>query len=439
VSLQQYLDRYAESEVQLLASLDKHWQQALVIPAYKETPEFLEQQHPDNCLLILVLNRPPDDGIWSWAKRIIDSLTPATWQNEHLSLHPRPDNCAVLLVDRCIAAEPIPAKQGVGLARKIGADIACQLLATNKLSSPWLGCSDADAWLPPDYWTALMSQPAAAACVFPFHHQREDSTASAIRLYELHMLYYVAGLRFAGSPYAWPTIGSCIGIEAHAYAQARGYPKKAGGEDFYLLNKLAKLGGVRHASSPQITLSTRLSDRVPFGTGPALRKIQMLDNARDFCSYHPDSFVYLKAAVTGLRQQPLSGETITAEQIADTHHLDSTRFSPLWQDFGCNEAIALARKNSRSTVQLQRQLMTWFDGFRSLKYIHACRNWLPDQALATCIEKAHWLTLPCLSNTTADIQLAAFQRQLADNRLRGPGTAHTNAATSPEITNIFGH
>lgn len=438
--MQQYLTRYAEPETALLESLAGHWQHALIIPAYKEDPGFLAQTLPADCLLILVLNRPPNDTDTAWAHSIMQSLPAPSWQAGHLSLHLRPENSALLVVDRCLQGQPIPAKQGVGLARKIGADIACQLLATDTLQSPWLACTDADALLPADYWTALQRQDdKAAACVFPFTHQRETDAADAIRCYELHMLYYVAGLRFAASPYAWPTIGSCIAVNAKAYTQARGYPKKAGGEDFYLLNKLAKLGGVRHLSGPTITLNARLSDRVPFGTGPALRKIQLLETTEDFCSYHPQSFAYLKAAIAGLVQSSQADAASSARQIADNHGLNGEWFNQLWQDFGCDNAIALARKNSRSAAQIQRHLMTWFDSFRSLKWMHACRRWLPDQALARCINEANWLTLVQSPATTADQRLSALQEYLADNRLRGSGLTQTNEATSTEFIDICGH
>ncbi|HCS26174.1 MAG TPA: hypothetical protein DIW43_01890 [Spongiibacteraceae bacterium] len=441
--MRQYLARYAEPEITMLGplagQLPGRWQQALVIPAYKESPAFLDQAMPANALLILVLNRPPDDTNNDWAQAIIQSLPAPNWQCVHLSLHQRADNADVLVADRCIKGAPIPAKQGVGLARKIGADIACQLLSTGHLRSPWLACTDADARLPDDYWHALHRQTdPASACVFPFSHRRRPPTADAIARYELHMLYYVAGLRFAGSPYAWPTIGSCIAFDADAYTQVRGYPKKAGGEDFYLLNKLAKLTGVRHLSGPQVSLSARVSDRVPFGTGPALSNIQKLEAPDKFCSYHPQSFAYLKAALEGLLLSAQDELAPSPRRIATRHNLNSEWFSRLWSDFACDDAITQARSNSRSEAQMQRRLMTWFDGFRTLKWIHACRTWLPDQALSNCIEKANWLTVSRHFSASLDQQVAMLHGQLADNALRGPAITRTNEATAPESVNISG-
>ncbi len=66
----------------------------------------------------------------------------------------------------------------------------------------------------------------------------------ATQLYELSLRYYVAGMKFARSPYAFHTIGSSMAVSPVHYARVRGFPKREAGEDFYLLNKLAKLGSV---------------------------------------------------------------------------------------------------------------------------------------------------------------------------------------------------
>ena len=64
------------------------------------------------------------------------------------------------------------------------------------------------------------------------------------RLYEYSLRYYVAGLTYAQSPYAFHTIGSTMAVNAEHYASVRGFPRREAGEDFYLLNKLAKVGSV---------------------------------------------------------------------------------------------------------------------------------------------------------------------------------------------------
>ena len=119
------------------------------------------------------------------------------------------------------------------------------------------------------------------------------------QLYEYSLRYYVAGLSYAGSPYAFHTIGSTLAVNAVHYARVRGFPRRQAGEDFYLLNKLAKVGSVRQLSAETdcepIDIAARRSDRVPFGTGAAVGKLMELENpATEFLLYHPAVFGLLR-------------------------------------------------------------------------------------------------------------------------------------------------
>ena len=107
---------------------------------------------------------------------------------------------------------------------------------------------DADARLPSDYFSRLPRQRVAAVS-WPYCHGPGDTPAEtdACERYELHLHHYVLGLAWAGSPYAFHTLGSCISVHVEHYAQVGGVPRRNGAEDFYLLNKLAKTGAVRQA------------------------------------------------------------------------------------------------------------------------------------------------------------------------------------------------
>lgn len=422
----QYLARYAEAETVALGTLPAslRWHHALVTPAYDETPEFFASHTAPDRLLILVINRPDRDTTvdTSWDTILREILGAARWQAHHLSLH-----CAaqsglagdVLLIDRCLFGPAIPPKYGVGLARKIGCDIACQLFHNNRLHSPWIGSSDADARLPDCYGDTLASLPeAAAAAVFPFSHRADALPHTVVAAYELHMLYYVAGLRYAGSPYAWPTIGSCMAINVNAYQQARGFPKRAGGEDFYLLDKLAKLTGVIHLAQPIINIAGRPSQRVPFGTGPALQKIAALASPDEFTSYHPCSFSALKALHDALRLAA-NGSEFSLETLSEGYAIDSSLFRELWREFDCDTAITKALRNHSRVLQRQRALFTWFDAFKCLKWIHACRWKYPDIPLPQALKYANWLTSYGY-HPLSETPVSDLQRSLADGVLRGP-------------------
>jgi hypothetical protein len=85
------------------------------------------------------------------------------WLRGLLQLPARPwalarwEGLQILLIDRASPGLRLPARQGVGLARKIASDIALMLHAAGKIRSPWMGCTDADVELPPDYLSSLPS------------------------------------------------------------------------------------------------------------------------------------------------------------------------------------------------------------------------------------------------------------------------------------------
>ena len=284
-----YLSRYAEHETRQINGLaGKSYAHSILIPAYLENTDFLvrlDKKQPQSSakfLLVLVSNHPDNLSIAAQQKAlschlgIEDYLGESIWQSGHLSLHERSDY-DVLLVSR-VAGMALPSQQAVGLARKMGADIQLRLIKDGIIESPWMMGSDADAHLPDDYFTASANQQ-AVALAYPFKHRCADSALGrATYLYEKSINHYSQQLRKAGSQYGFHTLGSCIAVHADAYVAARGYPKRAAAEDFYLLNKLAKLGCIKRLKSKPIIIEARNSKRVPFGTGPAVEKLLQSDN-----------------------------------------------------------------------------------------------------------------------------------------------------------------
>src|SRR5690606_8697368 len=203
----------------------------------------------------------------------------------------------------------IDPQHGVGLARKIGSDLAASLIQQKICADEWIYVTDADADLPDNYFSiqneAYLEN--TSAVVFPIRHIAGSETTEAVYtatcLYEQALDYYMRGLRWSGSPYAFPTVGSAMAIRAKSYCEARGFPKKAGGEDFYLLNKLAKLGRILFFENIEIKIESRLSTRVPFGTGPAVEKILSLENpAEEYSYYAPEVFQALKQWISHIPQ-----------------------------------------------------------------------------------------------------------------------------------------
>jgi hypothetical protein len=412
-ALARYLENYIEPDLPEPPASAPPWQHVVVIPAYAESPTFLDRLKsitggPKRTLVIVVLNRPALGHTAADKAPQDERSAPSEKDNQALrhaigtlrkpfadapELSDLDDSTQLYLLDMESTRGPTPAAQGVGMARKLGCDLALLWRSMGYITSEWICSSDADATLPPDYFQRLIqTTPDTAAAVFPFVHVVGQNTATdqATKLYELRLHHYVLGLEYAASPYAFHTLGSALAIKADQYAQVRGFPKRAGGEDFYLLNKAAKTGTVARLSGSAIELVSRISTRVPFGTGPAVQKILRCDeDSKPDIFYHPQCFEALRATlkvVQTLYHEPLDKLPELLQNAGLTPGASSATHSAL-NTMGLEAAIAHCRKQGTSQAQFTRQFHQWFDGFRTLKLIHALREsgW-PDQTLDALVE-----------------------------------------------------
>ncbi|MEW6991505.1 hypothetical protein AADZ91_12545 [Colwelliaceae bacterium 6441] len=379
-NLTKYLQKYAEPEVDSLLTFPRQlcYSHVLIIPAYKETSNFVDtflqsQLIFQNVLLIIVINQPDyDDNLEPQQHLYRDSLSKGqlAWQNNNLSLVSlKLGDSSLLIVDRF--STPIPEKLGVGLARKIGADLACYLHQQNIIKTAWLHSSDADAKLPDNYFTSLIERQtknSVAACYNFIHQSDNKSIALANLTYERSLRYYVAGLTYAGSPYNFFTIGSVLAFKIEAYASVRGFPKRSAGEDFYLLNKLAKLGKVLWLSTCVIQLAARMSNRVPFGTGPAVKQIiDLTEQGQVYCYYHPVVFEHLKVLL-----KSFSCLYERRRALNTWYELFSAEIKDALVSIGFEAFIEKQQKSNQQ--QFDKQLTVWFDAFKTLKFIHHLRD-----------------------------------------------------------------
>lgn len=397
MSMRQYLDRHAEPEAALCHAIAGDWRHVLCIPAFAEAADFLDavtQALPGPGTLVIVVVNAPDSAsrenlaaTRALAERLRADGDLRQALAEHVHLLRRRDGSSLLLVARCAPGRYLAHKDGVGLARKIACDMACSLIAAGRIATPWIHSTDADARLPADYFraTARLDATTTAAAVYPFRHERHPDARIhlAQQLYDASLDYYVAGLRWAGSPWGFHTVGSTLVVNARHYAQARGFPKRRAGEDFYLLNKLAKAGRIADLETAPLVLASRLSDRVPFGTGPALRKISGLaDPLAQYLFYHPRCFSYLKAWHTLAHHLWEAGEDLlTATGMAtrlaahpELAAVDGAILACALDSLGTGKALQHALGHSTSRAVFDRHLGNWFDAFRTLKFIHFLRD-----------------------------------------------------------------
>ncbi len=168
---------------------------------------------------------------------------------------------------------------GAGLARKYGMDEAVSRF--NLLSRPEgiIVSLDADTLVDENYLPEINNyfrkNPSHAGATIKFKHRTEgleEKHLQGICLYEKYMDYYKQAMGYTGYPYPMFTIGSAFATTAGAYVKRGGMNRRQAGEDFYFLQNLVQIGTVGEITSTTVYPSARLSDRVPFGTGPVLQK-----------------------------------------------------------------------------------------------------------------------------------------------------------------------
>jgi len=386
----QYLERYAEPEAREFGAFRRRFGHVLTIPAYGEGRELrnalasIPAGPLGDVLTVLVVNGRADSprSMKDANLAMLEELRAAGGRgipiapNAVAYEHPRG---VLLLVDRATPGHELPPRHGVGLARKIAADIALALWSEGRVASPWIHCTDADVVLPTPYFEAADpggASNSAAALLYPFRHV--DATPEALE-YEISLRYYVAGLRFAGSPYAFHTIGSTLAVHTTAYARVRGFPKRLAAEDFYLLNKLAKVGAIRSLDGEPIRLSARTSNRTPFGTGRALERARARErDSAPLHVYHPDVFSDLGAWLQTLRALAETGDAadpadLLAKQIGGWPSVDVERLRAQLDAGGAWAAARIGAKRCRTPATRAKHLHGGFDAFKTLKLIHALR------------------------------------------------------------------
>lgn len=408
-NIAKYLQRYAEPAAQHLFTqtsalnlTSTPYQNVVVVPCYNESTQALEQVFANltqpqlkPTLAVAVVNAPADataaklqqtrqhlaalQSQLTNVQLITDALGSSRAQPIQLGCWQPCANLGLLVVDRCSAGPLLlNPKQGVGLARKLGADLALWFIHQGYVQQPWIYSTDADALLPPDYFDHQPKE--AAALTLPFVHQASDPELHRrSQLYEAHMRSYASRLAAAGSPYGYLSLGSALACSAEHYAQVRGFPKRNAGEDFYLLNKLVKTGAVVSPSSTPIQLNARYSDRVPFGTGPALTNWPA--EGQRFTTY-PDQAFRLLAELIDLfdrcsaPQQSGTGLTFAEglAQLTDPIPATVAGLDPK------NELGKLFVKNAPAKVK-QKAANDWFDALKTLRFVRLISKRFPPLEL----------------------------------------------------------
>ena len=441
------------SQSNLQSNSRSHFKPLIIYNINQHADDRLTQKSPEKIDGQRAEVRTSNEGSWqalvtrSQRKPIgtaMEAIPLPYWQSscQRLQLF-RGSNCDMLLVDSFREGRELASGEGVGQARKVAVDLAVRLYAMERVLCPFIYNTDADATVPRDYFTSVSGRDPerTGALIHPFRHvdtfEAENSKASvdgrpypakvtvaATAAYEKYLLYYVEGLAYAGSPYAFPTIGSTIIVSILAYCQVRGFPNRMAGEDFYLLNKIAKVSEIVSLIKTPLNLQSRSSDRVPFGTGAAVTKIvSQYASVADYQVYDPRSFVVLKALIATLDELP--DQKVANSKILESTTLESKLTSCLGDaicsvlkkekqgvpftgnslprssddvaqqiiaDLKIVKGVKSALASSPKPAIQHRHIHHYFDAFLTMKFMHRLRDLvLPAVAWQTALSEWRYL------------------------------------------------
>ena len=257
---------------------------------------------------------------------------------------------------------------GVGEARKIGFDLFCRSRNCRNADSSVMFSLDADCLVDKNYFceTLELASPDDTGCVIiGVKHQKSDDPAisQAITLYENYLLDYEKNLAACNSPYAYNAIGSGFAVKVRDYIRCGGMKLKKAGEDFYFIQSAAKCSQIVKTTRPLVFPSPRLSERVPFGTGTAVRDIIAGTMPRQVTH---ESFSKLKNVLETI---VLTGALDNGENFISLLAPDEAEF---FIENGFLSAWQKILANQKPSTEKEKQCAfhLWFDALQTRRFLH---------------------------------------------------------------------
>jgi len=263
---------------------------------------------------------------------------------------------SVVVIDKSSKGSGWPEKKGgVGWARKTVMDYISNTANPNDL----IVSIDADTYYPRDYFESIINSfksiPEITGLSLPYYHQLNGRTDQLILRYEIYMRNYLLNMLRIDNPYAYTALGSAIAVPVWAYRKIGGLTPVKSGEDFYFLQKLAKTGKIGIWAETKAYPSARFSDRVLFGTGPALIKGEE-GNWESYPIYPGNLFDKVK-------------ETFDLFPDLFKKDIPTPMDDFLKTQFRSNEIWSPLRKNYKDKNNFVKACMNKVDGLRILQFL----------------------------------------------------------------------
>jgi len=343
----------------------------VVIPCYNEPDVLTTLNSLAACtppglevVVLLVVNSSEDSTPEVFSQNLLTISEVEEWKRANTSF----------LHVYTINAPRLPGKYaGVGWARKIGMDEAVRQIYLSDLKDGIIVSFDADSTVSPNYLLeierAFRDDPDCNFFTINFEHPLDLSPipgiSEGILRYELHMRYYRNAMKWCGYPHSIHTVGSSFAVKASSYVKQGGMNRRKAGEDFYFLHKLVFLGKYGNISSSTVYPSIRQSDRVPFGTGAAMKKWSE-GNSELMTTFNFEAFVPLKQFFS----EPSNFMGMDETKINIYFHDFPIALKQYIEESGTIQTIMELKGNCANEFTFKKRFFHSINAFWILKYLN---------------------------------------------------------------------
>jgi hypothetical protein len=276
---------------------------------------------------------------------------------------------------------------GAGIPRKIGMDEAVKHFGGDPKGI--IVSLDADCTVEPNYLVEIeknFRDFRLNSATIAFHHPVEHLPAEnplriATENYEAYMRDFRAALEYCGYPYPYFTIGSAFAVTAETYRKVGGMGRQQAGEDFYFLQKVFPLGRTKYIDTTCVYPEARVSDRVPFGTGPALKRA-LETGVLTQRKYNREAFEALKMlfdrvgelkvdrGVARNAPAPTDNITLITDSITRNDTVSGVALQKFLEEDGFSAKIAEINRYTVSLPAFRKRFFDYFNAFKIIKFLN---------------------------------------------------------------------
>jgi hypothetical protein len=280
----------------------------------------------------------------------------------------------IVVIDRFSEGNGL-AKGGVGEARKL----LFNYILTQSKPDDIISSLDGDTIVDDSYLDCIISQferDSKLSCIaLPYYHRltNDDHLNRKILYYEIYMRAYSINLSLIGSIYNFTPLGSAIAVKQKFYSNVGGYLPREAGEDFYLVQALVKNYKISNYADTIVYPASRESNRVPFGTGPAV-SLDLEQLVEQYPIYDRESYLAIKEFYQNLDGWFSKSFSNSFTQFIESSPKNITKLNRIRSNFENNPKL------------LKLNVERYLDGVKILQFLKVDRAKGSDENLINLLD-----------------------------------------------------